>query len=535
MYVPKSISFGSWLLALTIVIVFLEETNVVRKVYASSTSTIRKEEADTPFLNGINKHATALIEKYGKKEYQNLIKKALGNEHCACEENVHCVTCPKDCGKDQDDTSMDQTNTESLVKYCDNYNLDKKIFHEWFLQRCREHYETDDICDRNENNRISLNALQPASMENYTELGFRKTRIPEKLFKSLNSFYEENKHLEQRENWPDDNVYSNNWLSPTYMVDILGGGNVFQKNIWETTREMIHEWTGEELTPSSLYGIRIFKKNAYAAPHVSRLPLVFTAVINVAQDLDEPWPIEILSHNGHLYNITMQPGDMLLLESQSIIHGQPFPLRGRFHANVFVHFEPVHHSYRDASSRMHGDADLSMNHSTKNQFENSRKVKIQQANNNKKTSIKQENDDLPVYIERGGKEELRWKQLLQEKVQKKKPAGTFSEGSTVAHRASAYYDLEALKEAVADDPDIIYKRDENGWQPIHEAARGGLVSIIEFLYSKGADINSREGTNGKGGSPLWWAKQSLPKNHEALKRLVELGAKEIAPGSSSKY
>ena len=52
-----------------------------------------------------------------------------------------------------------------------------------------------------------------------------------------------------------------------------------------------------------------------------------------------------------------------------------------------------------------------------------------------------------------------------------KHAGTFSAGSTVAHRASAYYDLEALKEAVADDPDIIYKRDENGWQPIHEAAR----------------------------------------------------------------
>ena len=64
--------------------------------------------------------------------------------------------------------------------------------------------------------------------------------------------------------------------------------------------------------------------------------------------------------------------------------------------------------------------------------------------------------------------------------------------------------------------------------------RSGLVSIIEFLYSKGADINSREGTNGKGGSPLWWAKKSLPKNHEALKRLVELGAKEIAPGSSFK-
>jgi prolyl 4-hydroxylase len=32
---------------------------------------------------------------------------------------------------------------------------------------------------------------------------------------------------------------------------------------------------------------------------------------------------------------------MVLYESHSVIHGRPFPLRGKFYANVFVHFEPV--------------------------------------------------------------------------------------------------------------------------------------------------------------------------------------------------
>lgn len=33
--------------------------------------------------------------------------------------------------------------------------------------------------------------------------------------------------------------------------------------------------------------------------------------------------------------------EQVLYESHSIIHGRPFPLQGRFYANVFLHFEPV--------------------------------------------------------------------------------------------------------------------------------------------------------------------------------------------------
>jgi len=37
----------------------------------------------------------------------------------------------------------------------------------------------------------------------------------------------------------------------------------------------------------------------------------------------------------------MKPGDMVLYESHSLIHGRPFPLKGRFFANIFIHFEPT--------------------------------------------------------------------------------------------------------------------------------------------------------------------------------------------------
>jgi prolyl 4-hydroxylase len=47
------------------------------------------------------------------------------------------------------------------------------------------------------------------------------------------------------------------------------------------------------------------------APHVDRLPLVTSAIINVAQDLNNPWPVEIYDHDGRAENVTMMPGDMV--------------------------------------------------------------------------------------------------------------------------------------------------------------------------------------------------------------------------------
>lgn len=39
----------------------------------------------------------------------------------------------------------------------------------------------------------------------------------------------------------------------------------------------------------------------------------------------------------------MEPGDMVLYESHTTLHGRPFPMKGRFYANVFVHFAPFDH------------------------------------------------------------------------------------------------------------------------------------------------------------------------------------------------
>ena len=54
-----------------------------------------------------------------------------------------------------------------------------------------------------------------------------------------------------------------------------------------------------ELKPSSQYGIRIYTEGAILNPHADRLPLVSSCIVNVAQDVDEPWVLEVYDRQGN--------------------------------------------------------------------------------------------------------------------------------------------------------------------------------------------------------------------------------------------
>lgn len=85
-----------------------------------------------------------------------------------------------------------------------------------------------------------------------------------------------------------------------------------RNKIWDLARPTIEAWTGMKLQPSSLYGIRVYTEGAILAPHVDRLPLVSSCIINVDQDVDEPWILEVYDRNDRAVNVTMEPGDMVL-------------------------------------------------------------------------------------------------------------------------------------------------------------------------------------------------------------------------------
>jgi prolyl 4-hydroxylase len=121
-----------------------------------------------------------------------------------------------------------------------------------------------------------------------------KIRAPPAVMDLLYRHWTENKDKMELESWGVGNTYTNNWASPTYMVSVenqklRGGGQELKRQLWDAAKSTIEEWTGMEQQPTSMYGIRVYTAGAVLSPHVDRLPLVSSAIVNVAQNLEEPW------------------------------------------------------------------------------------------------------------------------------------------------------------------------------------------------------------------------------------------------------
>ena len=208
---------------------------------------------------------------------------------------------------------------------------DKQSLYNSFVQGCRvaagTYEKSENDCRAGEDFRIKMNNQQPMSMRNYTKNGFLKIKAPAKTFKLIKDFWEQNREKNETE-WHNVNTYHNMWDSPPTLINIQdpghGGGPELSNAVWESARQTLEEWTGMHLSPCSIWGIRIYTNNSILTPHVDRNPLVTSAIINVDQDVDEPWPLEVWGHDGIPYNVTMEPGDMVLYESHTIIHGRCF-------------------------------------------------------------------------------------------------------------------------------------------------------------------------------------------------------------------
>jgi len=56
-----------------------------------------------------------------------------------------------------------------------------------------------------------------------------------------------------------------------------------------------------------------------------------------------------------------------------------------------------------------------------------------------------------------------------------------------AHTAAATGDLEILMAIAAKDIELVRASDQNGWNPLHEAVRGGHLECVKFLIRSGLD------------------------------------------------
>jgi hypothetical protein len=426
-----------------------------------------------------------------------------------------------------------------------------------------------------ETSRFEMNIQQPASMVNYTKMGFAKTRLPPAAWEMLSKFWtiatkDGNTGITEYTEYPSSYVircvcalvihavdvvdnsflllfsyrtslvliidrdtitrqmtrcipflvlrYHNTWDAPTTMwhleeatrvtnEEILG--HELTEAVWRGVREEAQKWTGNQLVVTSVYGIRSYHNGSILAPHVDRLPLVTSAIVNVAQkygkDDDESsvehWPLEVYDHTGKAHNISMVPGDLVLYESHSIIHGRPFPFRGDYFANVFVHFQPLGPLEYDENEELDME-----------------KVA-----------------DLPPYIIPGSVWEPTWRE--------ENPNGweIIRDPVSIVVR----HDLESLQYLVRryyrkDPTEVTRLVGDGGWLALHEAVRQGRMEIITYLVEgePKADVNAVVGIEigddkHKLLTPLGVAARLYGRDHEVTRYILarsngNLGDKDIS-------
>ena len=244
----------------------------------------------------------------------------------------------------------------------------------------------------------------------------------------------------------------------------------------------MEEWTGVPQISSSVYGIRTYHNNSVLTPHCDRMPLISSAIINVDQDVDEPWFLEVYDHAGVAHNVSMAPGDLVLYESHSVIHGRPFPMKGKYYANIFVHFEPLGPP-RDAPSMT----------------------------NNNNTDV-----TYPPYLIPDSSWAPDWR--------KDNPQGWKQNLNPIA--MVERNDMTAIRYLGSMNASKLLDEDDGTaaqWKAIHEAARLGYVDILKYLIEEhGANPNEPCYVTALP-TPLALAHKFLGENHEASLYLQSVG------------
>lgn len=178
---------------------------------------------------------------------------------------------------------------------------------------------------------------------NYTKVGIKKVVIDKSLFNKVSDFYFSNKSNECDEHVEGGFITtSDNKGQSSVLVEL---SEELRNEIHDSLRPMLEQWCGEPLLPTYVYGIREYRSNAILKLHRDRIDThIISAIINVAQDVDEDWPLVIEDNYYRTHHVILKPGEVVFYEGARLKHGRPIPFNGRSFANIFCHFVPVNYN-----------------------------------------------------------------------------------------------------------------------------------------------------------------------------------------------
>ena len=188
-----------------------------------------------------------------------------------------------------------------------------------------------------------LNSIQPLYVPKYTDMGFEKIKLSDEVFDKIKNTW--NSEFE----WPLSDEFKEIELDVIHNINnkiktksYLIANHVLNSYLHDNLKHILEDWSGEELQLTSVYGVRVYPDGSMLKRHVDKYQThIISAIINVDQKVNEPWPLQIYDDYGILHEVFLEPGEMCMYESARVVHGREKPLNGDYFANIFIHCKPI--------------------------------------------------------------------------------------------------------------------------------------------------------------------------------------------------
>ena len=217
---------------------------------------------------------------------------------------------------------------------------------------------------------------QPSVVQNFTENGYLKTRIPQDVYTELLNIYNsENRNL-RSEYYP---YYYTEWNLDEIEIHQITLHEELSAILANQLKPLMEEFCRCELQQTTGPGIvtrlRRYPTGSRVRMHVDELESghVIGSILHITRDLggQGDWPLEVIDFGGKKQTIITTPGDMLIFESSRLPHGRPSVFQGKYFVNIFFYYNPKH-DWRNGSFSNEAEEDsqseLSGNHKTKTEL-----------------------------------------------------------------------------------------------------------------------------------------------------------------------
>jgi len=179
----------------------------------------------------------------------------------------------------------------------------------------------------------------PNKIPNFTQIGFKLTKLPPVLFDKLLMTYKKERAMAIKEE-VDDIYYASK--THTNISNLVYINDAIKSELNKEIQQMLENWVGMSLHPTAIYGIRVYNDNSILRLHTDTYTThIISVIINVSQSVRKEWPLIIYDHYGKEHKIYLKPGDICMYESAKCWHGRPIPFEGDEFANIFLHYKPI--------------------------------------------------------------------------------------------------------------------------------------------------------------------------------------------------